>query len=186
LTQYYEELTYISVLSDSVLSCSQSNNYLDDQQLNDPLHNMMLHDYKIYLPGDILTKVDRAAMACSLETRVPLLDHQWLEFVLKIPSSRNIYNGEGKALLKKLLYRYVPQEMIDRPKQGFAIPIGPWLRGELKGWAETLLFDQNRSDAFELSVVTSIWKAFQRGHNDNNMLLWRLLTFEAWYRKHNN
>ncbi|MCW8931851.1 MAG: asparagine synthase (glutamine-hydrolyzing) [Gammaproteobacteria bacterium] len=184
LSQFYEELTYHSVMSDKLFSGKTSKSYLSAHQFSDELHTMMLHDYKIYLPGDILTKVDRAAMACSLETRVPLLDHHWLDFVLKIPGYRNHQNGSGKALLKQLLYRHVPQDIVDRPKQGFAIPIGPWLRGALKEWAETLLFDQERYEGFNHELISSIWAAFQLGRDDNNMLLWRLLMFEAWHRSY--
>jgi len=183
LLNFYEELTYPSVLSDSLLVGCDSSSFFEHPQLSDPLHNMMLHDYQVYLPGDILTKVDRAAMACSLETRVPMLDHRWLEFVLKIPSDRNHKHASGKDLLKQLLYRYVPQSIVDRPKQGFAIPIGTWLRGELKEWAHMLLFSPGRLEAFDLKVVTNIWRAFLQGRDDNNMLLWRILMFEAWHRQ---
>jgi len=122
-------------------------------------------------------------MACGLETRVPMLDHRWLEFVLKIPSDRNHKHASGKDLLKQLLYRYVPQSIVDRPKQGFAIPIGTWLRGELKEWTHMLLFSPGRLEAFDLKVVTNIWRAFLQGRDDNNMLLWRILMFEAWHRQ---
>lgn len=186
LIDFYEEFTYPSVLSDSLLIGDESSHFFSQKDIPDPLHNMMLHDYHVYLPGDILTKVDRAAMANSLETRVPMLDHQWLEFVLKIPSKRNNQNNSGKQLLKGLLYRYVPQEIVDRPKQGFAIPIGPWLRGELKDWAQHLLFSPGRLELFNINVVKNIWQAFLRGRDDNNMLLWRILMFEAWHRQSHN
>src|SRR5690606_24747187 len=110
-----------------------------ERYIQDPLKQLMLLDSMLYLPDDILVKVDRAAMACSLETRVPFLDHRVIEYAATIPVQENLINGGGKQLLKDLLYRYVPRELVDRPKRGFAVPLASWLRGPLRDWAEALL-----------------------------------------------
>ncbi|MFM0208843.1 asparagine synthase (glutamine-hydrolyzing) [Paraburkholderia sediminicola] len=143
---------------------------------------MMYLDTLQYLPTDILTKVDRAGMRVSLETRIPFLDRRVVEFAWTIPLSMKVRDGKGKQLLRKLLDLHVPRQLIDRPKQGFAVPIAAWLRGELREWASDLL-DGTRlrnEGFFNASAVESLWRQHLAGtHNWQNQL-WAILMFEAW------
>lgn len=140
------------------------------------------NDIISYLPDDILTKVDRAAMAVSLETRVPFLDHELVEFAARLPLSYKSRNGEGKWLLRELLYQYVPRELIDRPKRGFSVPLGDWLRGDLREWAESLLAPEvlSRGAFFDAKAILSLWDEHQRGY-DVSSQLWPILMFQEWH-----
>jgi len=142
----------------------------------------MAYDMQHYLPDDILVKVDRSAMACSLETRAPLLDHRVVTFAVQQPLSLKIRDGRGKFLLRNLLSRYIPQPMIDRPKRGFAIPVNDWLRGPLKDWgASVLANDATLQEWFQPAVVSHIWAAHQRGA-DHAERLWPVLMAMQWLR----
>lgn len=143
---------------------------------------MMFNDLVGYLTDDILAKVDRAAMAASLETRVPLLDHQVVEFAWSLPLAMKIRNGQGKWLLRQVLYRYVPKEMIERPKQGFAIPLDSWLRGPLRDWAEDLLDETRlrREGFLRPEIVRQKWREHLSGRRNWQYWLWNVLVFQAW------
>ncbi len=140
-------------------------------------------DATTYLPDDILVKVDRAAMAVSLETRIPLLDHRLVEFALRIPQGILAYDNVGKWPLRRILYKYVPRQLIDRPKSGFAIPIAEWLKGPLKPWAEELLSSQRlkRDGILDPQFVEREWKCYLTGQvAHSHHRLWGILMFQSW------
>jgi asparagine synthase (glutamine-hydrolysing) len=145
---------------------------------------MMFYDLVQYLPDDILTKVDRASMAVSLEARVPLLDHEVVEFAWRLPLSWKIRGRTQKWILREVLARHVPRNLFERPKTGFGVPMGQWLRGPLEDWAADLL-DENALEAegiFAPSVVTNTWKAHQAGRGNHEHQLWAILMFQSWWK----
>ena len=143
---------------------------------------MQFLDLVTYLPGDILTKVDRASMAVSLEARVPLLDHRVVEFAWRMPRQLLIRGGLSKWPLRQVLYRHVPAELVERPKMGFGIPLGEWLRGPLRDWTENLLAEQRIQEAgfFNAAQVRQAWTEHLSGQHNWQYLLWDVLMFEAW------
>jgi len=144
---------------------------------------MMYADSMMYMPDDILTKTDRASMAVSLECRIPLLDHRVVEFAWKTPASMRVRNNQGKWPLRQVLYNYVPRELIERPKMGFGVPIGSWLKGDLKEWAEALLDEKKLHEEgfFNVSVVRKKWHEHITGKRDWQFHLWAILMFQQWY-----
>ncbi len=149
---------------------------------HDNLTDMMLDDIEGYLPGDILTKLDRASMTVGLEARVPLLDHRVVEFALQLPVHYKVRDGQTKWLLRQVLYKYVPKNLVERPKQGFAIPLAAWLKGQLREWAEELLSESRLSSQgiFHAKAVQRLWHEHLQGQWDWSPQLWGLLVFQQW------
>ncbi len=150
--------------------------------LDDPVERMMFFDQISYLPDDILAKVDRASMATSLESREPLLDYRLVELAWRLPLSMKVRGGKGKRVLRRVLYRYVPETLIERPKMGFGIPLGSWLRGPLREWAEALL-DPAAIRAYGLidpEPVQQKWREHVSGRADWNYHLWAVLMLQVW------
>lgn len=148
----------------------------------DLLARMQVYDAATYLPDDILQKVDRAAMGVSLEVRPPLLDHRVAEFALALPTRLRIRDGESKWLLRRVLDRYVPRALVERPKMGFAVPLDQWLRGPLRDWAEDLL-DPQRLGLLDPAVVRRLWDDHLAGRANRAYGLWAVLMLEAWRRR---
>ncbi len=143
---------------------------------------MMYLDQTTFLPDDILVKVDRATMAVSLESRAPLLDHTIAEFAWRVPLRLKMRHGRGKWLLRQVLDRYVPRELVDRPKMGFGVPIASWLAGPLREWAGDLLSVSRlrRQGLLRAEAVEELWNAQQAGRSRRESTLWGLLMLQAW------
>jgi asparagine synthase (glutamine-hydrolysing) len=159
--------------------------HLDDDRELDYLQLMCLRDMELQLPDDMLVKVDRAAMANSLETRAPFLDHRVVEFSSTVPSSYKVRDGAGKWVVKQALLRYVPRELIERPKRGFAIPVAEWLRGPLRPWAEDLLANAitEQDGLVRMDRVRDLWNGLLAGdRRANPARLWYVLQLEQWLR----
>lgn len=154
--------------------------------LPDMIERMQYYDTLGYLPGDILTKVDRASMAVSLEVRAPLLDHRVAEFAWSLPLDLKIREGKAKWVLRQVLYRHVPAALVDRPKAGFSVPVGDWLRTSLRDWAEDLLDEAALREAgfFDPVPIRRLWGDHLSGVRNGQYALWSILMFEAWRRVH--
>ena len=185
-TEMYRRLVHLWPSADTITGRPEPANLLTEGSLDfdftHSLDRMMVLDTLGYLPNDILTKVDRASMAVSLEARVPLLDHRLLAFAWSLPRAWKIEGGVGKAVLRDVLATYVPRALTDRPKMGFAIPVGDWLRGPLRPWAEEYLSAQRLSDGglFDTQVVRTAWREHLSGRRNHAQKLWPILMFGQW------
>ena len=151
----------------------------------DPLRRVQYLDFKTYLPGDILTKVDRASMAHALEVRVPILDHPFVEWAASLPSDLKVRGGEGKAVFKQALERHLPRDILYRPKQGFAVPIAKWFRGPLRERVRGAVLGPHLAGSgwFDMDYLTRLVDDHQSGRRDHATPLWTLLMFEAFLRR---
>lgn len=157
-------------------------------RLHDPIEAMRRWDVGQYLPDDLLVKVDRAAMSTSLESRTPLLDHRLVELAFALPQRMLVRDGVGKWVLRRVLDRYMPRELIERPKSGFSIPLGDWLRGSLRDWAETHLDSSKLATQglLDEKKISLMWKQHLSGRYDRSSYLWNVLMFQAWMEKTGN
>lgn len=184
---FYRQIISLWVDPSSVVRAgSEPSGPLEDSGLQalvpDFVERMQYLDTLTYLPDDILTKVDRASMAVSLEARVPFLDHRLVAFSWSLPPAMKAGNGIGKRLLRRVLDRYVPRELVDRPKMGFAMPVHSWLRHELRDWAETLLDERRlaQEGIFKPAEIRRRWREHQGGKRNWQSQLWAVLMFQAW------
>ena len=141
---------------------------------------------KTYLPGDILVKVDRASMACGLEIRSPFLDHQVIEYSLKnLTNKEKIQKGKGKFILRKILSKYLPDRLINRPKMGFGVPLASWLRNDLKEWMLDTLNEKriNEQGLFNFKKINNLMTAHLDQSHNYHYELWQILMFQSWYDK---
>ena len=145
----------------------------------------MAWDQQWYLPGDNLTKSDRASMGASLEMRTPLLDKEIVEFSWRVPNSMKNRNHTSKWLMRQLLFKHVPQRLIERPKMGFGVPIDDWLRGPLKDWAESLIDEARLREEgfFRPEPIREMWTEHLSGKKNWQYQIWDILMFQSWYER---
>nr|MBA2771847.1 asparagine synthetase B [Sphingomonas sp.] len=187
-----EQEQYLSLISQwpdpasVVIDGPERSGLVDDLELRDRFPDLVAYmrflDIATWLPGDVLTKVDRASMAVSLEARAPLLDHRLVEFSFRIPSSLHLREGQGKWLLRKVLERSVPRHLWDRPKTGFGVPMDRWLRGPLRDWAEALISRESLESTGLLrpEPVQLLWQRHLSGRANAQYQLWPVLMLLAW------
>ncbi len=188
----YGKLTSTCHLPEALLAqpLSQQNtiNQFNDTPDLSSAEWMMLTDVLTYMVDDILVKVDRASMSCGLETRIPFLDPKVFEMAWRLPINTKIRNGKGKWILRQVLFKHIPEHLIERPKMGFAIPLDEWLRGPLREWAENLLNPQQLKEAGLLNplVVRNVWQQHLSGKTNQASTLWNILMLNAWLKTTSN
>jgi len=192
VTEFKNPEKLINGINNTSKLCAENNSYFNNlsklfsvniEKLNlNSVEAMMYCDSKTYLSDDILCKVDRASMSCSLETRVPFLDFRLIELSWRLPQDMKIRKNQSKWAIRQILYKYVPKELIDRPKAGFGVPIGQWLRGSLRKWAEELIEESKLKEQgfFDSLYVNKLWVEHQSFKRDHTNKLWAVLMFQAW------
>jgi asparagine synthase (glutamine-hydrolysing) len=183
--EMYVRLVSLASYADSIVLGGMAESECDDPgggDANTYLNHMRRFDIEQYLPDDLLVKVDRASMSVALESRAPMLDHRLVEFAWKLPGRMLVRDGIGKWILRQVLDRYVPRELVDRPKAGFGIPIGQWLRGDLREWAEHLLEERviREQGTLDAGAIRHMWQEQLSGKHDRQAYLWGVLMFQAW------
>jgi asparagine synthase (glutamine-hydrolysing) len=158
---------------------------LRDEQFDSFVDRAVLADQLTYLPDDQLAKVDRVSMAVGLEVRVPLVDHRLVEFAWSLPSDLKIRDRQGKWVLRQVLDRRIPRELMDRPKMGLSVPVAEWLRGPLRTWADCLLDEERlkREGVLAPRPIRCAWSALLQGRDDAALGLWAVLMFQAWHER---
>ena len=181
-----QQITYLKA-HQTLLAAQESEHYLAERpnwtSFPDYRQSMMYWDMMTYMPDDILVKLDRASMGVSLEARVPLLDHRVVELAWRFPPELNFKQGQGKQLLREVLYRYVPKSLVERPKKGFGVPVGQWIRGPLREWAESLLSEEalRREGVLEPKAIRQQWRGFLEGESaQGQSSIWIALMLQAW------
>jgi asparagine synthase (glutamine-hydrolysing) len=167
---------------DELREDDENEQILDRPDPRDLLDRMMLADQSVYLPDDLLAKMDRASMALSLEVRAPLLDHRIVEFSWRVPHTLKLRGTTGKWILRQVLYRHVPRQILERPKMGFSVPIDRWLRGPLRSWAEGLLRQDElgKGGLLDPMPIARAWQDLQAGRRQTGSALWAVIMFQAW------
>jgi asparagine synthase (glutamine-hydrolysing) len=185
--QLYKRLVSIIYMPERYLcSGTEYTSVIDDlfagKDNSEFISTMQKLDLLTYLPDDLLSKIDRASMAVSLETRVPFLDHEIIEFVMKLPFEFKLRNDQGKYLLRKVLYKYVPKKIMERPKMGFTMPLGEWLKGSLQDWAYNLIEPSRLKTEgyFDSEPVLQMWKEHLEGRTNWGHQLWNIIMFQDW------
>jgi asparagine synthase (glutamine-hydrolysing) len=169
-----------------LISGIESLTTLDDEtlwhEIDDTVLTMVYLDLMTYHPDDILQKVDRAAMAVSLETRVPYLDHNLVEFIMSLPLKMKLHNGTSKWILRQVLYRYLPQKLMERPKMGFSVPVGEWIKGSMRNWTEELVNKERikQEGYFNAQAVDEMWQNHLSGKFNHTHEMWNILMFQSW------
>jgi asparagine synthase (glutamine-hydrolysing) len=182
ISEHYLAITNQWPVSPLLITNSVKNPFGTLINQSDPVDAMMQMDILTYLPDDILTKVDRAAMSVGLETRVPLLDHRIVEFAQRIPLNMKVRNGKTKWLIRKLVSSFIPGQIIDQPKRGFQLPLADYLRGPLREWADYTL-SPSTIDKYGFlcaDIVQKQWEAHKNGQRNMENNIWTILMFQKW------
>jgi len=184
-SEFYEKCVKIDIPFSLLKDMENTLDSTEKEAINNSVMALQLQDLATYLPGDILTKLDRATMSCSLEGRAPFLDHKIVEFGLQLPTRYKIKNGKGKYILRKTLEKYVPVEYFERPKTGFGLPLEIWLKQGLKSWCEDIIFKGRKTPFINYKAMNDAWKDMPRQISSGQAaFIWRCLVWISWWEKY--